>query len=66
MDTACTIFCLVSQSVCLGLIVYVILGWRKRMQNASTRVTHSSKRANSSFISLQADRQVLLDAKQHK
>ena len=45
MDTVFTIFCLVSQSICLGLVVYVILGWRKRMQNASTRVTHSSKQA---------------------
>ncbi len=44
MDTVFTIVCLVSQTVCLGLIVYVIRGWRKRVQNASTRVTHCSER----------------------
>jgi len=43
MDTVFTIVCLVSQTVCLGLIVYVIRGWRKRVQNASAKVTHCSE-----------------------
>jgi hypothetical protein len=43
MDTVFTIVCLVSQTVCLGLVVYVIRGWRKRMQNASAEMTHRSE-----------------------
>ena len=44
MDTVFTIVCLVSQTVCLGLIVYVIRGWRKRMQNAAAKMPHCSER----------------------
>ena len=44
MDTVFTIVCLVSQTVCLSLVVYVIWGWRKRMQNTSSKVTHRSER----------------------
>ena len=45
MDTVFTIVCLVSQTVCLGLVFYVVRGWRKRMQNStSTKVTHCSER----------------------
>ena len=44
MDTIFTIVCLISQTVCLGLVFYVIRGWRKRMQNTSAKVTHGSER----------------------
>jgi hypothetical protein len=44
MDTFFTIVCLVSQTVCLGLVVYVIRGWRKRMQNTSAKMPHRSER----------------------
>jgi len=43
MDTFFTIVCLVSQTVCLGLVIYVIRGWRKRIQNASARMPHRSE-----------------------
>ena len=43
MDTLFTIVCLVSQTVCLALVVYVIRGWRKRMQNGSAEVSHGSE-----------------------
>ena len=44
MDTVFTIVCLVSQTVCLGLVYYVIRGWRKRMQNSTpTKVTRVSE-----------------------
>jgi hypothetical protein len=44
MDTIFTVVCLVSQTVCLGLVIYVIRGWRKRMQNnTSTKVAHGSE-----------------------
>jgi len=43
MDTFFTIVCLVSQTVCLGLVIYVIRGWRKRMQNASARMPDRSE-----------------------
>ena len=44
MDTVFTIVCLISQTVCLGLVFYVIRGWRKRMQNTPAEVTHGSER----------------------
>ena len=44
MDTVFTIVCLVSQAVCLGLVIYVIRGWRKRMQNASDKMPRYSER----------------------
>lgn len=44
MDTVFTIVCLISQTVCLGLVFYVIRGWRKRMQNSSANVPHGSER----------------------
>jgi len=44
MDTVFTIVCLISQTVCLGLVFYVIRGWRKRMQHTSSKVTHGSER----------------------
>lgn len=42
MDTVFTIVCLASQVVCLGLVIYVIRGWRKRMQNSSAKMPHCS------------------------
>jgi len=45
MDTLFTIVCLVSQAVCLGLVIYVIRGWRKRMQNSSAKMPHCSEQA---------------------
>ncbi len=44
MDTVFTVACLITQSVCLGLVVYVVRGWRKRMKSMPARVTHSPKR----------------------
>jgi hypothetical protein len=45
MDTVFTIVCLISQTVCLGLVFYVVRGWRKRMQqNSSVKVSHGSER----------------------
>jgi len=43
MDTVFTIVCLASQAVCLGLVIYVIRGWRKRMQNSSAKMSHCSE-----------------------
>ena len=44
MDTVFTIVCLISQTVCLGLVFYVIQGWRKRMQNTSAKAPQGSER----------------------